>query len=119
LYFSAAASFLFFLIVSAPHRVHHFFEQIPSAETARASQIQVHEHGGSTHHSHDNDRNRRSTTQPDCVVLSISQNAHAAIVHTIAFAVLQYAVARDLDGPVVSAWSFNPAPFSQRAPPLV
>ena len=44
LYLSVAAAFWIFLVASAPHRVHHFFEQLPAASEHHAARLQAHEH---------------------------------------------------------------------------
>jgi len=51
-----AAAFLFFLVYSAPHRVHHFFEKIPAAS---------HEHADGHHNNPDHQN--KSPTESDCV----------------------------------------------------
>jgi len=118
LYLGVAAVFCFFLTASAPHRVHHFFEQFPASAKQRAAHVHTHEHTGSEQHGHGHHHDRLPSQQNDCVVLSLAQNAHASLVQSFGFAVLEYAVGRRQERPVVTASSFNPAPFSQRAPPL-
>jgi hypothetical protein len=51
-----AAAFVFFLIYSAPHRVHHFFDQAKLANHDRSEE----HHSGSNHSD-------KSTKEPDCV----------------------------------------------------
>jgi hypothetical protein len=51
-----AASFLFFLLYSAPHRVHHFFDQVQPAS-----------HANSSHHHDENDRRDSAPNAADCV----------------------------------------------------
>jgi hypothetical protein len=111
LYLSVAAAFWFFLAASAPHRVHHFLKQSPA--------VAGHHTDGGEQHNHADHHDRKPSQQSDCVVLSVAQNAHASIVHSFSVSVLECAVARRPEQPVVTALSFNPAPFSQRAPPLV
>ena len=72
--FNAALSFLSFLVFSAPHRVHHFFEQTSAPQRIA--------HAESHDHSERNDHNNRSLpgSKPnDCVVLSVAQAAHASL----------------------------------------
>ena len=61
-----AVSFVFFLVYSAPHRVHHFFEQIPSSTQNHSSDDQNH----SRH-------NQKTPNGSDCV-FQISANRCAA-----------------------------------------
>ena len=117
LYLSLTATFWFFIAAAAPHRVHHFFEQFPAS-----LQVQTQGYSGSehkSHHDHDRRQDKRPSQQPNCVVLSVAQNAHASLVQLYSLAVLECALARHDAHPIVTALSFNPAPFSQRAPPLV
>jgi hypothetical protein len=51
-----AAAFLFFLVYSAPHRVHHFFEKIPAASQEHADD-----------HHNNPDHQNKSPTESDCV----------------------------------------------------
>ena len=55
-YFGVAASFLFFLLYSAPHRVHHFFEQIEATN-----------HEGAHDHHGESKRQNTSSNGSDCV----------------------------------------------------
>ncbi|HEY7715150.1 MAG TPA: hypothetical protein VIE90_11615 [Candidatus Binatia bacterium] len=122
LYFSVAAAFWFFLAVSAPHRVHHFFEQVPAASEYPAAEIQSHDHvHGDDHNPADHDRRQRQRPlqQRDCVILFAAQNAHASVVQSFNFTVRECARTRDPEPIFATTVSFNPAPFSQRAPPLV
>jgi hypothetical protein len=121
LYLSAAAAFWLFLAASAPHRVHHFFEQFAASAEYHAAHALTDEHTDGERHGHDDhDRNhdQRPSQQNNCVVLSVAQNAHASLVPSFSFSVLECAVPRYRERLVVTASSFNPAPFSQRAPPL-
>jgi hypothetical protein len=112
---SLTVAFWFFIAAAAPHRVHHFFEQFPKHHVAH---VQTQWHSGSEHDSHhDRHQDKRPSPQNDCVVLSVAQNTHASVVQSFSLAVLECAVARRHERHVVSASSFNPAPFSQRAPP--
>jgi hypothetical protein len=113
----AALSFLLFLIASAPHRVHHFFEQFPSS--AESASTRTHEHADGTDHSHENHENRpgRQSQQNDCVVLSVAQHAHASLVQIFSFTVTERIIARDREQSVLAIAAFNSAPCSQRAPP--
>src|SRR5688500_6684659 len=119
LYLSLTVAFWFFIAAAAPHRVHHFFEQFPTAKH-HVAHVQTQGHGGSEHDSHhDRHQDKRPSPQNDCVVLSVAQNTHASVVQSFSLAVLECAVACRHERYVVSAWTFNPAPFSRSAPQLL
>jgi hypothetical protein len=115
-YLSCATAFWFFIAASAPHRVHHFFEQLST--THHVARVQTNE-PSSGEHRHDGRENKRPAQQNDCIVLSVAQHAHASVVQSFTLAVRESAVGRPHERPIVAASSFNPAPFSQRAPPLL
>lgn len=117
MFLSVAAAFVFFLAVSAPHRVHHFFEQWAPPADQRAAHVHTHEHADGERHGHHDHHNPQPKQQSDCVVLTVAQNAHASVVHAFDFSVVASTVARFGKSTVVTASSYNPAPFSQRAPP--
>jgi hypothetical protein len=117
LFLSVAAAFVFFLAASAPHRVHHFFEQFPAPAEQRVALAHTHEHAADEQHGHHNDHNPLPKQQNDCVVLTVAQNAHASLVQPFTFTTAASALARRAAPAIVIASSFNPSPFSQRAPP--
>jgi hypothetical protein len=117
LYLSIAAVFGLFLASSAPHRVHHLFERLPAADHS-ASATRAHDHAEGAEHS-DSNQHKRTTSQPtDCFVLSIAQNAHVTLVQTFAFVAVESPFTFQGDQAIRETASFNPSPFSQRAPPL-
>lgn len=117
LYLSIAAVFGLFLVSSAPHRVHHFFERLPTADHYTFA-THAHDNAEGTERS-DSNQHKRPTSQPtDCLVLSVAQNAHASLVQAFSFAPIECAVTHQQDQEISIAISFNPAPFAQRAPPL-
>ena len=108
--------FVLFLTASAPHRVHHFFEQpqFPVADK--------HSHG----HDHDTagaaDRQAADHDSPkpqhsDCAIQSLAQNSHVSSVQLIEVPFLEIALAHKPDPKIVASSYFDAAPFSQRAPP--
>ncbi|MGH7887955.1 MAG: hypothetical protein ACREPG_08830 [Candidatus Binatia bacterium] len=114
----AAVSLLFFLVLSAPHRVHHFFDQFASHQPTDLATAQSHDHGESRH------ENNPSVPVPasqhnDCVVLTATQNAHALAASSFALTIFTAEVEHTHKHSSHSAFSFNPSPRSQRAPPLV
>jgi len=113
LYLSIVSVFGFFLASSAPHRVHHLFERFLIAEHSLTAE-HAHEHAHGAEHE-DSDP---TPQPPDCFVLSIAQNAHASVVDAFAVVVLERRFAVQGDQAIAETQSFNPSPFSQRAPPL-
>jgi hypothetical protein len=108
---STAISFLFFLVFSAPHRVHHLYEQLPSP----VAQHVAHDHSDS------NDRgasdNQPASKPTDCVVLSVAQSAHISSVSSFDLPVFETAAARCADHPIVAIKAFNTSAGAPRAPP--
>jgi hypothetical protein len=112
-----AAAFLFLLLYSAPHRVHHFFENASSAKARNPSPLDV------SAHNHDHDHHgapqQPLTNSAGCAVLSLAQNAHAFMPALLTLPVHAVAWDRAAELTVFSTACFNPSPFSQRAPPLL
>jgi len=111
---AVAAAFLFFVLYTAPHRVHHFFEQGRFAPAPHDHHAATAEAGGSHKHDHD-----APQSQPaDCAAQLAAQNTHFASPPLIElpFSTSARACADLLT--VARSESFNPSPFSQRAPPL-
>jgi hypothetical protein len=94
---------LYFLAASAPHRVHHFLEQVSSPSR---------ENGGRTH-----DHRAPEPKQSDCLIQAAAQHAHFSSVQLVELSFLEFAVARNPISGFTAASSFNPSPCSQRAPP--
>jgi hypothetical protein len=112
-----AAAFGFFLAASAPHRLHHFFEQVPGAGHQHAEADHNHAHADGEQHSHHDPHEPGRKQQPDCVVLSVAKNAHASLVQSFVMPAATFTMARRSDPLLLVAHRFNPSPFSQRAPP--
>lgn len=93
---------LYFLAASAPHRVHHSLEQVPSSQ----------------HTDHTHDRTPPTPGQNDCVVQSVAQHAHLSSAQLIEIPFREFSLAphRRPRGAVDTS-SFDASPFSQRAPP--
>ena len=118
-----AAAFLFFVLYSAPHRVHHLFEEIgvspkSSDEAARST---PHSHPGQKSEpdnaSHEHDQSSRDSAKADCVPQAVAQNFHVAPAQSIK---VDYLELESKAQPAVTlSWHyhFSPSPFSQRAPP--
>ena len=114
---AVAGTFLFFLVLSAPHRVHHFFEQFAPANDTRTDY--QHEHSDGAQHSHGKQQDRPRSQQNDCVALSLAQHAHTSLVQLFSFSVPERAVVREWEHSVLAESAFSSAPCSQRAPPQV
>jgi hypothetical protein len=71
-YFICASVFLFFLLYSAPHRVHHFFDQFP----------QTHDHGDHNH-SQDTHRDNRSDSGTNCVFQASASRCQLSLAASI------------------------------------
>ena len=111
-----ASVFLFFIINAAPHRVHHFFEQ-GSIPAARAESHSRHDRSAADPHGDDHESPR--PREVDCATQSTAQNTHFAPLPLIDFAFNEMATGRSERDAAANAAAFNPAPLSQRAPPLV
>jgi len=100
-----AATFLFFLIYTAPHRVHHFFEQTRPQSHA---------------HNHDDGSNRHDTpsTGPDCVFQASASRCAIGLTTQIQPLVLTLFVQNSVIFPdSTSHEQFLPGSFQIRAPP--
>lgn len=113
---NAALLLLFFLVFSAPHRVHHFFEQSSPPSADRVAPTQAHDH------SNGSDRDGRNQAPPaskhnDCAVLSVTHLAHGALVSLFSLPISQSAATwrEDHRGTVLASYHFSLA--SPRAPP--
>jgi hypothetical protein len=118
-----AAAFLFFVLYSAPHRVHHLFENLPSSqagdhETAPVAAASVgHEHGHDHHSGPESSDPGRSSAKSDCVALSIAQNSHLSFYQSLEIAYHPLKIKAQADPPVIAAYHLSRSPSSQRAPP--
>ena len=79
-------------------------------------------------HAHDHDAGDKNQNQgrdhespkprhSDCAVQSVAQNTHLSSVQLIEVPFLEISLTRIADPKVIASTSFNPSPFSQRAPP--
>lgn len=114
----AAVSLLLFLVLSAPHRVHHFFEQFTSPQSIGLANASVHDHGDSRHENH-SPVPAPASQQNNCAVLTATQAAHALAASSFELTIFAAPVEHKRIESTHSALSFNPAPYSQRAPPLL
>jgi hypothetical protein len=112
-----AAALVFFLLYTAPHRVHHFFEQRPMAPDEQHDHARSSDPGAA--HEHDHEGKSPYPRRSDCVAQMAAQSAHFASPPLIEFPFSTFACARAELLEAGWAASFNPSPFSQRAPPRV
>ena len=103
-----AAAFLFFLIYSAPHRVHHFFD--PLLQTA---------HDDADHEQPNSNRNDRSSSDSNCVFYVTASQCHVGLAWQVSPALLPILV-RPLANfqEAGNNANFLPTAFHIRAPPL-
>jgi hypothetical protein len=120
----AVVSFFFLLLASsAPHRVHHLFENLPSSqagdhETAPvAAASEGHEHGHDHHSGSESSDPGRSSAKSDCVAQSVAQNSHLSFHQPLKIAYHALKIKAQADPPVVAAYQLSRSPSSQRAPP--
>src|SRR5262245_54769599 len=109
----SALSLLFFLIFSAPHRVHHSFEKIGAAELVTVEAATSHD--GDQHH----DNPSSLPAQSECTILHSTQNTHGVLITVVEWSVF---VVPRYQGHIASTFSAQPfdlAPHSQRAPPVI
>jgi len=103
-----AASFLIFLVYSAPHQVHHSFEQLPKAH---------HHNGDHEHPKHGTDRG--SSAETKCVFQLSASRCHVGLAWQVASVSLWL-----LAGPLplldlIDSYSTHPSATVQiRAPPF-
>ena len=114
---SLTAAFWFFIAASAPHRVHHFFEQFNASAEDHSAGAQTLELADAEQHHHSSHPDRQPPQRNDCVVLAAAQSTHASVVPTFSLSVAERVFEHRDEQHVVTASFFNPAPFSQRAPP--
>ena len=117
LHFGSAFVLLFFLIASAPHRVHHFFERQALPEDSHVADAASHDHDGEPRHDHER-KPAPASQASDCVVLSVAHHSHAAAVQPLEIALISDLSQRRQEPQLVAASVFSFSPCSQRAPPL-
>ena len=114
---SAAICFLFFLVFSTPHRVHHLHEQLPSPKAHPINHANAHDHAD---HSDRSVPNHQPAAKPnDCVVLSVAQGVHVSLVAPFDLPVFETAAAGRVHHLVLKIKSYSTTPRSPRAPPRV
>jgi hypothetical protein len=103
-----AASLLFFILYSAPHSVHHFFEQHSAAT-----------HDDSANH-HGTDQPNKSTNNSDCVFqISASRCTFGLTAQPQSFSPIDLVQALIIYGSPRRSPRFFSSPFPIRAPPQI
>jgi hypothetical protein len=104
-----AAAFLFFLVYSAPHRVHHFFDQ---------ANLTSHDH--SDNHHGESNHNDKSTQDPDCFFQAAANRCvfgSTEQIQPLTLALIVYDLLVFNDSP--DQQQFLAGIFQIRAPPIV
>jgi hypothetical protein len=103
-----AVFFLFFLVYSAPHRVHHFFEQIqPSAHE------DAHDHS-------DSNRPKTPPNEPTCVFQASVNRCAIGPTAQIELLALTHVIENiSVSQENTDQYEFLTAAFQIRAPPIV
>ena len=118
--------FVLLLASSAPHRVHHAFEDLSflpksSADAATLSDGHAHVDENSGHHNatHEHDHSSGGSAKADCVAQAVAQNFQLAPAQAIEVSYLKLESATQPADTLAPHYHFRPSPFSQRAPPQV
>jgi hypothetical protein len=119
-----AAAFLFFNLFSAPHRVHHLFEDpgvSPKSSDDAATPTAPHDHPAqnSEHDNadHEHDHSSGGSAKADCTVRAVAKNFHLAPAQAIGVSCLKLESETQPADTLQWHYHFSPSPFSQRAPP--
>jgi hypothetical protein len=116
--------FVLLLVSSAPHRVHHVFEDLhfppkSSADAATRSEAHAHLDENSEHDnaSHEHDHSSGGSAKADCIAQALAQNSHLAPAQAIEVSYLKHESETQPAVTLAPHYHFRPSPFSQRAPP--
>ena len=128
--------FVLFLAASAPHRVHHLFENLPKphGHGLRSHSPTQPDATDNTHTDHQadtnsadplhadaphDDQNHDPTAQTVCLLQSAAQHSHLSTAPLLEIAFLNVDFGQQSTPSSLPLSPFNPSPFSQRAPPKV
>lgn len=114
--------FVLLLVSSAPHRVHHAFEDLrfsqkSNADAATSSEGHTHAHDNSEHDNHGHEHNSGGSTKADCVTQAVAQNFHFASAQATEVSYLELESETRPAVTLAPRYNFSLSPFSQRAPP--
>jgi hypothetical protein len=119
-----AATFLFFVLYSAPHRVHHLFEELsvsPERSDDAATPTAPHDHptqnSAYNNAGHEHDHSSGGSAKADCMAQAVAQNFHLAPAQAIEVSYLKLESETQPADTLTWHYHFRPSPFSQRAPP--
>ena len=104
---SLAALFLFFLSLSQPHRVHHFFE----------GYIHSHDKPEVDSENHDHGEDQTKPVQNNCAVQSVAQNCQLGRVDLVKLPFTESAAESFHPRTALRGDSVALLPFLRRAPP--
>ena len=102
-----SSSFLLFLSLSQPHRVHHLFEALGHSHDDPQVDSENQDHG----------QDQTKPAQPDCAVQSVAQNCHLGQAALVALPFIESH--SESFEPQTNQWVdlFTSFSFFQRAPP--
>jgi hypothetical protein len=116
--------FVLLLASSAPHRVHHAFEDLDfsqksSADATTGSNGHTHNDENSEHDpdGHEHDHSSGGSAKTDCVAQAVAQNFHFAPAPATEVSYLELESETQPAVTLAPHYQFRPSPFSQRAPP--
>jgi hypothetical protein len=116
--------FVLLLASSAPHRVHHLFDDLRwSLEDGAKPVPSSHKHTHASNHSenddgdHEDDHSSDGPAKADCMAQAVAQHSQVAPAQAIQVDYLE--LGSKTQPAVTLSWHyhFRPSPFSQRAPP--
>jgi hypothetical protein len=110
--------FVFFLASSAPHRVHHIFENLSHPDEKVSTSDASHPSDHAQTDTADN-KNDGKSPKTDCVAASVAQNAHLSIVQVPAIDLVAAEIQAQSKPQVLSLATFNSSPYRERAPPHI
>ena len=118
--------FVLVLASSAPHRVHHVFEDLSfshksSDDAATRSEAHAHLDENSEHDNagHEHDRSSGGSAKADCIAQAVAQNFHLAPAQATEVSYLELQSQTQPAVTLAPHYQFSLSPFSQRAPPQV
>jgi hypothetical protein len=108
---------VFFLAASAPHRVHHLFEQQRLGGTKNHRPSQNPDSPEHSSHEHDDHHQHSQPSPTDCAVQMAAQNAHLSLIEIAAVERVEHFVAHYHQRSMITLERFDIAAVSPRAPP--
>jgi hypothetical protein len=116
--------FVLLLASSAPHRVHHVFEDLRFSERSRAdaatgskSDTHIDESSEHDNEGHEHDHSSGSSAKADCATQAVAQNSHMTPAQATEVSYLELESETEPAVTLSLHYHFSLSPFSQRAPP--